>query len=114
MLQDPGLSTGTFASVVSKGSVYCFEVQQLYGGGVLVPLGRMLGGSGGNGSGMGVFREEGLKRLFAERRRLLCVWGWRFDGSFAARDSVDIPPFEGSCWTGLKQASFLFLGVESA
>jgi len=69
VLQDPGLSTGTFASVVSKGSVYCFEVQQLYGGGVLVPLGRMLGGSGGNGSGMGVFFSGGgLKRLFAERR----------------------------------------------
>ena len=100
--------------MVSKGSVYCFEVQQLYGGGVLVPLGRMLGGSGGNGSGMGVFREEGLKRLFVSGDCSEGVGRRRVDGSFAARDSVDIPPFEGFCWTGLKQASFLFLGLESA
>lgn len=32
----------------------------------------------------------------------------------AAQNFVDIPPFEGSCWTGWEWASLAVLGVECA
>ena len=93
--------------MVSKGSVYCFEVQQLYGGGVLVPLGRMLGGSGGNGSGMGVFREEGLKRLFVSGDCSEGVGRRRVDGSFVAQKFVvRLPSFWGGFLCGLVLGEF--------